>query len=397
MTVKAVKNLKNLAGRTVFLRVDFNVPHPLARSGGRGGLGEDYRLLASLETIKFLLAHKCRLLLATHWGEPEGRRQEKLSLRPLARRLSALVKRPVKFVNAAVGPKVKAALKKLPSGGILLLENLRFYKGELANDPNFAKDLAALADIYVNDAFSVSHRHQASVAAIKNYLPAYAGLLLLKELAALNRILKPKKPLVVIIGGAKISTKAAVIKKLYPLANRILIGGALANNFFKALGFNIGRSLYEPKLAATVKKFISGRRLQPKIVLPLDVVVKTALGARLRQPDRVKKDESILDIGPATISLYAQYIKRARTLVWNGPMGKFEEPSFRQGTLSVARLVASRTSGPAYGVVGGGETVAALGLTKMAEYVDWVSTGGGALLTYLAGDEMPGLGKIIRQ
>ena len=390
MKIATLKNLKNIKNKTIFLRVDFNV----ALEGGK--IKDDYRIVAGLETINYLLEKGARLIIASHLGEPKGKFELVCSLKPVATRLKNLLKRPVKFVPGLLGPKAVSALKNLSVGEILMLDNLRFNPGELSNDQAFAKELAALADIYVSDAFSVSHRDQASVSAIKKYLPSYAGLLLEKEIIALNKIIKPRKPLVLIMGGAKISTKAPLISKLYNSANYILLGGALANNFFKFQKLEIGKSLFDEDSQAYVTKFYKGKKLSPKIILPLDVVVETKKGlAQVRLPKDVKKEECILDIGPKTISLYARYIKSAQTLIWNGPMGKFEEASFKQGTLSTARLVASRAGGKAYGVIGGGETVAALKLTKMAEYVDWVSTAGGAMLSYLGGSKMPGLNKIV--
>lgn len=384
--MNSLKRLKQLNKKTVFLRVDFNVPLI------NGKIKEDYKIKAGLESIKFLLAKGARLIIATHLGEPAGKYEALYSVKPVAARLKTLLKRPVKFLPDALRPKARAAIKKMKPGGIVFLENLRFHQEEYNNHAGFAKELASLADIYVNDAFAVCHREQASVAAIKKYLPSYAGLLLEKEITALHKILKPKTPLVVIIGGAKIGTKAPLIAKLYPSASQILLGGALANSFFKFQKLEVGQSLVDDGSAANVKKFFKGEKIAPKIILPPDVVVKTKSGeARARTSDAVKKDDQILDIGPATISLYAQYIKQAQTLVWNGPMGKFEETSFKYGTLAIARLIASRASGPAYGVIGGGETVEALKLTKMQEYVDWISTAGGAMLTYLGGGKMPGL------
>lgn len=391
MTINSIRQLKNLKNKTIFLRVDFNVPLK------DGRVQDDYRLVAGLETIKFLLAKKCRLLVATHLGEPPGEAVAGYSVKPVAARLKTLLDQPVKLLPEAVGAKVKAAIGKMKPGEIIMLENLRFHHDEYDNDPRFAKELAALADIYVNDAFAVCHRAQASVSAIKKYLPSYAGLLLEKEISALDRIKQPIKPLVVIMGGAKISTKAPLIAKLYPKADHILLGGALANDFFKFQGREIGCSLCDEDGAIQVRNFFKNKKLAAKIILPIDVVVQTKKGeAALRPPDGVGREEYIFDIGPATISLYASYIKKANTLVWNGPLGKFETAGFKQGTLSVARLVAERSSGPAYGVVGGGETVAALQLTKMAEYVDWISTAGGAMLTYLGNGKMPGLVGIIK-
>lgn len=390
MKISSIKKLKNLKNKVVFLRVDFNV------ALDKGKIKDDYRIVAGLETINFLLERGARLIVATHLGEPKGKPEVAYSVKPVALRLKKLLSKPVKFIPEVIGQKVVKAVNELASGEVLMLENLRFNSGELSNDLKFAKELVSMADIYVNDAYSVCHRNQASVSAVKKYIVSYAGLLLEKEVAAANKILKPKKPLVVIMGGAKISTKAPLISKLYSSANQILLGGALANNFFKYQKFEIGKSLFDADSLIYVKKFFKGKKISSKIILPLDVVVKTKAGVALvRKPKEIKKDDSVLDIGPDTIALYAKYIKTAQTLVWNGPMGKFEEASYKQGTLSIARLVASRAGGKAYGLVGGGETVAALNQTKMAEHVDWVSTAGGAMLTYLGGGKMPGLNKIV--
>lgn len=390
MKIKTLSQLKNLKDKVVFLRVDFNV----ALENGK--IKDDYRIRAGLKTINFLLDKGARVIVASHLGSPKNSDDLAFSLKPVVLRLRHLLERPVKSVQAVTGEKVRKALQKLSSGEVLLLENLRFAPGELANDLKFAQELASLADIYVNDAFAVSHRAQASVSAIKKYLPAYAGLLVEAEIKALQKIIKPQKPLVVVMGGAKINTKAPLISHLKTKASQILLGGALANNFWKYQKLEIGWSLFDADSLQDVKDFYIKRKLNPKIILPIDVVVKNKKNKiRLCLPTEVKKDEAILDMGPATISLYAQYIKKAQTLVWNGPLGKFEEASFKQGTLSIARLIAERSKGKAFGLVGGGETVAALNLTKMSEYVDWVSTAGGAMLTYLGGQKMPGLDKIV--
>lgn len=390
MKINSLKKLKVLSGKTVFLRVDFNVPLK------DGKIREDYRIKAGLETIEFLLAQGARLVIASHLGEPK-KYEAASSLKPVAARLQSLLKRPVKFMGETVGPKVAAAAKELKKGEMIMLENLRFNEGEYKNEAKFAASLAALADIYVNDAFAVCHRDQASVSAIKKYLPSYAGLLLEKELTALNKILKPKKPLVVIMGGAKIGTKAPLISKLYPAASHILIGGALANNFFKFQGLETGQSLVDSDSEQYIKKFFKGKKLMPKIILPSDLVVKTRTGqAKVVASSEVKASDMILDIGPATINDFAAYIKTAGTLAWNGPLGKFEEASFKHGTLAIAMLFAARSSGLAYGVVGGGETVEALNLAKVSEYIDWVSTAGGAMLVYLGGGKLPGLKKIVQ-
>lgn len=390
MKINTIKKIKNFKNKIIFLRVDFNVPL-LA-----GKIKEDYKIRAGLETIEYLAERGARIIVATHLGEPTKKFEAAYSVRPVAARLRILLKRPVKFLSETVGLKIQKAVKNMKPGEIVMLENLRFHPGEYSNDPAFAAELAALADIYVGDAFAVCHRAQASLSAIKNYLPSYAGLLLERELKVLNKILQPKKPLVVIIGGAKIRTKAPLISKLQAVADQILIGGGLANNFFKFQGLEIGRSLVDDNSATVIKNFFNRKKLNAKIILPRDVVVQTKSGqTKVVKPEAVRSTDRIFDIGPATIADFAAYIKTAQTLIWNGPLGRFEEPSFKHGTLAIATLIAARSSGRAYGVVGGGETIEALKLTKMTKYVDWVSTAGGAMLTYLGGGQMPGLNKII--
>lgn len=386
MKIFSINRLRNLTGKKVFLRVDFNVALE------KGKIREDFRLRAALPTIELLLQKGASLVIATHLGDPQGKVNPELSVRPLARRLQSLLGRPVHFIPEVTGAKVSRAIAALPKGGLLMIENLRFDERELTDDQVFARALAAGMDLYVNDAFSVSHRAQASVSAIKKELPSYAGLLIVAEVTALARIAKPQKPLVVVMGGSKIATKAPLIRRLHPCASSILVAGALANNFFRREGLAIGSSLFDADSDRYLDSFYRSGRRSSKIVLPLDIVVKTVSGqADCRRPGDVKKGESILDVGPKTIALFDSYIKQAKTIVWNGPLGKFEEASFRTGTLSVARSLASRASGQAYGLIGGGETVAALKLTKMEEYVDWVSTAGGAMLAYLGGEKLPGL------
>lgn len=390
MIIKSVKKFHRLAGRTVILRTDFNVPMV------KGKIQDDYRIRASLDTIKYLSERGAKVVVISHLGDPQGRPVSLLSLRPVALRLRRLLGSTVNFCSDTIGPKTQAAIKRLPAGGVLLLENLRFYPGEYKNEKKFAQNLAELGEIYVNDAFSVSHRHQASIDAIKSYAPAYAGLLLEKEIRALAKILKPKQPMIVILGGSKISTKAPLINHLYKNSNKILIGGGLANSFFQQAGQEIGKSLVDKDSRLVIRRLLKNRALASKLVLPVDVVVKRRGQARASQPDQVKTSDYILDIGPNTINLFSSYIKSAKTILWNGPLGKFEEKSFRFGTLAVGSLVAARSSGLAYGVVGGGETVSALALTGLSEYVDWVSTGGGASLAYIGQEAMPGLKGIIK-
>jgi len=306
--------------------------------------------------------------------------------------LSQILKKPVNFVTETVGYKADEAVAKMVSGDIVFLENLRFNDGELKDDLKFAKRLAGLADIYVNEAFSVCHRKQASISAIKKVIPTYYGLQLVSEVKNLDKILKPKKPLIVIMGGAKISTKAPIISKMYEIADKVLLGGGLANNFFKHLGLELGKSLVDSDSEIYVKKFFKNQKMASKIILPIDVVVcGKNKRPKIKSLDEVNKGDAIFDIGPETIKIFSDYIKTAQTIVWNGPLGKFEEASYKHGTLAIATAVAARSTGKAYGLVGGGETVEALKQTKMEEYVDFVSTAGGAMLAYLGGDKMPGL------
>lgn len=383
MKLKSIrKEIKKIAGHDVFLRVGFNVPI----KGGK--IKDESKIIAALPTIRFLLRYKCRIVLGTHLGKPAGKITKKLSVRPLAARLGALLgANKVKFTNKIIGDAVEKELKKIKPGQILFLENLRFNKGEEENSFKFAKSLAKMAEIYVNESFSVSHRNHASVGAIKKILPSYAGILLEKEIANLDKIKKPAKPMVILMGGAKIKTKINLIKNLEKQASKILIGGALANNFFKALGLGVGKSLIDKESVVIAKKLLKNK----KIILPLDVIVSTKKGIAVKLIDEVKKEEAIFDIGPKTIRLYVEIIREAKTIVWNGPVGAFENPQFRHGTLALGQIIAIRSRGKAFGLVGGGETLEALKMTKMEDYVDWVSTGGGAMLAYLGGEKMPGL------
>ncbi len=384
MTTKSIRQVKNLAGKKVLLRADFNIPII------NGAIADDYKIVATLPTIRFLLRHKTKVIIISHLGN--GQKGE--SLKIVAARLAELLGRKVGFVSDCIGIKVKKAVAAIENGDILLLENLRFHRQELENFSWFARELAELADIYVNDSFGVDHRMHASLAAIKKYLPSYAGLLLESEIVNLNKIKQPVKPLVSVIGGAKIHDKTKLIKKLLIRSDRLLVGGAVANNFLAARGFNIGKSLADKTSIKLAKKLDN-----LKIILPLDVIVSTKMKhgqAVLKSINQVKKNDIILDIGLKTIKLYAKYIKKANTIIWNGPMGMFEQEHFKHGTMAVARLIAGRSTGRAFGVVGGGETIEALKMTKMIDYIDWVSTGGGAMLSYLGGEKMPGLERIVK-
>jgi 3-phosphoglycerate kinase len=395
MHIKSIRQAKNISGKKVFLRVDFNVP-----LDNKGKVLDKNKIIASLPTIRFLLRDKCKIIIATHiTNEKLKIKNEKfITAKPLANILSKLLGKKIIFINSCVGVKVKKKVEELKEKQILMLENLRSNPGEKNNDPKFARDLARLADIYINDAFAASHRQHASLCTIKNYLPSYAGLLLEKEVSHLNKILLPTRPFVMVMGGAKIETKLPIINNLAIKGDYILLGGHMANSFLKLLGKETGKTLsYLPAQIEKDIKYVY-RRFKKKIILPVDLVVSEkndgTAPVKIKDIDSVGKKDYILDIGPKTIILYAEYIKKARTIIWNGPMGKFEVKPFRHGTLALARLIAARSQGIAFGAVGGGETIEALKMIDMENYIDWVSTGGGAMLYYLGGDKMPGLEKI---
>jgi 3-phosphoglycerate kinase len=397
MQIRSIRNLKpaDLAGKLVFLRSDFNVPIK------NGKIIEDYKITTALPTINFLLKAGARVVTATHLGDPGGKKAKALSVEPIAKHLDKLLKFPVTFEDSVTSNGLEKLKKALKPGELLVIENLRFDAGEEKNDSKFAKDLAKQVEIYVNNAFAVSHRAHASVSAIKKFAPSYAGLLLEQEVESLDKALHPKKPLVVIIGGAKIKTKLPIIEKFLPVADHILVGGGIANDFIKQLGFEVGHSLVSDdeknakKLQKLYKKFGNS-----KILLPVDFVVASdQLGkkkVRVAKIDDVRESEYIFDLGPETIRFYAHHLKKAETLVWNGPLGWFEHKDFKHATMAIAQVFAARSGGRAFGVAGGGETVEALKMTKQFDEVDWVSTAGGAMLEYLSGAKLPGLEKIVK-
>jgi len=396
MHVKSIKRAEEARSKIIFLRSDFNVPIK------DGKISDDYKIVAGLETIRFLIKRNCRIIIATHLGEPAKGNKKDFTTKPIATALGRLLKTKVGFVEDCVGPKAHKAVKKMKAKDIIVLENLRFHNEEEKNNQRFARSLASLADIYVNNAFAVCHRNHASVSAIKKYLPSYAGTLVEKEVRSLNKILKPKKPLVVLMGGAKISTKLMLLEKLSQAADQVMLGGALANTFLYMLGLEVGRSVAEKdeELIEQLAKFYKIRG-NKKILLPVDVVVsqkKDGSGKVVaKNVHKVSKNDFIYDIGPKTINFYARFIKRAKTIVWNGPLGMFENKHFKHGTLAMAHIMGVKSTGPAFGVAGGGETIEALKMSKMMEHVDWVSTGGGAMLSYLGGEKMPGLVGLIKK
>ncbi len=397
------EGIPKIRGKTVFLRVDFNVPIE------NNKIQDEQKITAALPTIRFLLRYDCSVVIATHLGRPKGKKVKKYSTEILAQRLAKLLGenrtpgktdlkkyKNIKFIDDCIGNKVKKEAEDLKPREILFLENLRFHPGEKKNDKKFAKKLAGLGEVYINNAFSVCHRKHASVAAIKQYLPSFAGFLIEKEIEHLERIDKPQKPLITVMGGSKVSTKVNLIKRLAQRSQKILLGGALANNFLSAQGIKVGRSLTDKESIAAARDIL--KSFSEKIMVPVDVVVAADADqdqGEVKDIKEVAEKDKILDIGPETIRLYSKHIKKANTIIWNGPMGLFENDNFKHGSVAIARVIASRSTGKAFGVAGGGETVEVLKMSDMMDHMDWISTGGGAMLSYLGNDKMPGLKKIV--
>ncbi len=382
----------DLKGKRVFIRVDFNVP----LEGDK--VEDDTRIRETLPTIRLAVERGGRLVLASHLGRPKGKPNPKYSLKPAALRLSQLLGKSVVFAPDCVGPEVERLVAALKDGDVLLLENLRFHAEEEANDPNFSRQLAALCDVYVNDAFGSAHRAHASTEGITHHVAqAAAGLLMQKELQYLTRaISNPERPYVAILGGAKVSDKIEVIDNLLKLCDTLLIGGAMAYTFLKAQGYAVGNSLVEAdKLDLAHRVLAEVKQRNFRFLLPMDHVVaqKAEAGGEKRVVDRtaaagIPDGWMGLDIGPNTIRAYTTEIGRAKTIVWNGPMGVFEVPDFSLGTIEVAKAVAG--SG-ALSIVGGGDSVAALAQAGLTDKITHVSTGGGASLEFLAGQKLPGV------
>ena len=379
----------DLAGKRVFLRVDLNVPLE------DGRVGEDTRIRSVLPTIERCLEGGASVILASHLGRPKGKPDPRYSLKPVASRLEELLDRPVPLLPDCVGPEVAAAAAALKPGDVVLLENLRFHAEEEANDPEFARALASLADVYVDDAFAAAHRAHASIEGITRYLkPAVAGLLMQRELEALGRIFeKPERPVAAVLGGAKVSDKLALVEHLLSRVEMVLVGGGMAFTFLSALGYGVGRSLLESdRLEAARAILARARSLGVTVRLPVDVVVAPSLdsadGIRTVGVREIPADLMGLDLGPLTVTQFATALKGSKTILWNGPMGVFEKPPFAAGTVGVARAVAG--SG-AFSVIGGGDTIAAVQLAGVSDRIGYISTAGGAFLEFLEGRVLPGV------
>jgi len=385
---KTIRDI-DVKGKRVLVRVDFNVPIK------DGKVGDDTRIRAALPTLNYLINQGASLILCSHLGRPKGGPAPELSLCPVADHLAKLLGKPVNFAEDCIGPVAEAAAKSLIPGELLLLENTRFHKEEEKNDPVMSRMLAGLADIYVNDAFGSAHRAHASTEGVTHYLPAVAGFLMEKEIQYLGQVIaNPKPPFIAILGGAKISDKIGVIRNLLNKANSVLIGGGMANTFFKAEGYPIGDSLVEDEALETAKQLIAEGK--NKLRLPVDVVIADRFDAQATSKvismGPVPDGWRILDIGPQTVAAFTKVISTAGTVVWNGPMGVFEFPRFADGTFGIAKAVARSK---ATSIIGGGDSVAAVAKAGLSKKITHISTGGGASLEMLEGLTLPGVAALL--
>lgn len=394
----------NIKNKTVLLRVDVNVPIQ------NGRVGDEFRIEQIIPTVKFLQDNGNTVIVCGHLGRPKGKKDSALSLKPAGELMARMlgykfvetshalpdygIRHLIFYTGDLMEEKHSEKLSMAPGKDVIFLENLRFYPGEEENQKIFAKKLAGFADVYVNDAFGVDHRESASVVAITEYLPSYCGLLLEKEIKSLDMLLhKSKKPFVLMMGGIKISDKVETIKNLGEKADKILLGGGIANLFFSSKGYEIGLSKIEKDAVKTAWQL--EKNFKNKIVLPLDVVVANEKmdrdSIRCCAPHEIRKNEMVLDNGPKTMMAFAKELKAAKTIVWNGPLGRFEKKPFDMSTMALARIIGAVGTRKAFAVVGGGETVNAVRLSHQFEHIDHVSTGGGAMLEYLSGKKLPGI------
>jgi phosphoglycerate kinase len=385
--MKTLRDL-DLSGKKVFLRADFNVPLK------DGDVADDTRIAETIPTLRLALEKGAAVVCASHLGKPKGKRDEKLSLKPVSVRLAALLGRPVLFADDCIGEEAGNEVSRLREGEVLLLENLRFHPGEEKNDEGFARELSRGIDVYVDDAFGAAHRAHASIDALARLVPARAaGLLMETEVAFLSRLLRPERPYAAILGGAKISTKIEPLRALARAADILLLGGGMANHFVRAIGLSVGRSLLEEDKVSVAREILDlCKNEQKTVALPSDFVVAKdpddGAHARTVGIQAIPPDAMALDIGPRTAEQFARLLSEARTIFWNGPMGVFEKPPFDRGTMVVAHLLAEST---ALTVVGGGESIQAVRKAGVAKQIRHISTGGGASLEFLSGRTLPGL------
>jgi len=386
-----LRSLKDVdvKGKKVLMRVDFNVP-----MDKEGNIIDDTKMKAALPTIEYVLKNGARLILMSHLGRPKGAPEEKYSLKNVARHLEQLLKTRVLMAPDSVGSEVSQVAESLHEGEIMVLENVRFHSEEEKNDPEYARQLSALGDVFINDAFGSAHRAHASTAGIAEYLPAYAGFLMENEVNILRQVLEhPEKPRMAILGGAKIADKIGLIENLTAKLDVILIGGGMANTFLRAQGYNVGKSLHEKDMLEQAQQLLQKAAARGvEILLPVDVIVTWELSAaacgQLVDVGDVPDDMMIVDIGPRTVEIFRQAINNARTIVWNGPLGVYEYEQFAQGTQEIAKAVAESN---AVSVIGGGDSAAAVQNLGLDKYITHISTGGGATLEFLEGIQLPGV------
>ena len=386
---KTIRNV-DVGGKRVLVRVDFNVPLDI----NTGAISDDSRIRASLNTIEYLVEHKAKVILCSHLGRPKGKVVETLRLAPVAHRLSQLIGLPVKVAQDCIGAEVEKMVESLSEGDILFLENLRFHPEEEANEPRFARQLASLADIYVDDAFGTAHRAHASTVGVASYLPAVTGFLMERELETMNTLLNaPERPFACLIGGAKVSDKIGLLQNMLRKVDVLLVGGGMAATFLRAQGYEVGLSLVEEdKLGLSKELLQEAEEQKAPLLLPIDVVVaeqiKTEAKVKIVPTTEVPHNVHIVDIGPQTIKLFSGELRKCCTIAWNGPMGVYEIPEFGEGTRSMARLLSSLA---ATTIVGGGSTAEIVGEMGLAHKMTHVSTGGGASLRLLEGVALPGV------
>lgn len=395
MNVKSLRSAK-VKDKRVLVRVDFNVPLE------KGRILDDTRIKRTLPTLQYLLKQKAKVILLSHLGRPDGKKAKNLSLAPIAKYTSKLLKKPVVFVNDCVGPKAEKAVEKMKPGQIIMLENVRFHKEEEANSPSFSKNVAKLGDVFVNDSFGTAHRKHSTTYGIAKFLPSYAGLLLEEEVKVLSGLMKKvKHPLTIIVGGAKIDTKIGLIRNFLSKADYFLIGGGLANTFLASEGFDVGKSLYEPsKVELAQEIMLEAEVLKENFVLPADVVVADKIDHKAKTLDLPVEDVMgnmrILDIGSKTIQKFVSIIEKSKTIIWNGPVGLFEYRPFAAGTFAIARGLAHAKGTKT--IIGGGDTIDAINHLNIPEKkFTHVSTGGGAMLEFLEGTMLPGVEVVLKK